>query len=86
MRTTVDLPEPIIQNAKLLAGERGVTFSEVVEDALRTHLSPRGGRPRGKVRLPTVRGRLVNPELDLDRTSALTVAEDESYFARGPRA
>lgn len=82
----MDLPEPLIQNAKLLAGERGITFSEVVEDALRTHLSPRWERPRGKVRLPTVLGRLVNPELDLDRTTALTVAEDESFFAMGPGA
>lgn len=86
MRTTVELPEPLIQHAKLMALERGVTLSKVVEDALRIHLSLRGGALRGKVRLPTVSGRLVDPELELERTSSLTVAEDERFFEAGRRA
>jgi len=82
MRTTVDLPEPLIQNAKRRASERGVTLSALVEDALRSHLAARLKRSQGPFRLHTVRGRLVRPELDLDRTSALVVLDDESHFGR----
>ena len=80
MRTTVDLPDPIIHNARLLAGERGVTFSAIVEDALRHHLSPGPPSELPPVKLPTVRGRPLRPDLDLDRTSALEIAEDKTYF------
>lgn len=83
VRTTVDLPEPLIQNARLLAGERGVTFSAVVEDALRGHLSPQVTEVSRKVQLPTVRGRPVSAEFDLDRTSAVEVIDDEALFASG---
>lgn len=81
MLTTVDLPEPIIRNGKLLATERGVTLSAVVEAALRGHLSPQTIVSARKVALPTVRGLLVQPDLKLDRTSALEIADDEVFFA-----
>jgi hypothetical protein len=34
-----------------------------------------------KFRLRTVRGKLVNPAIDLDRTSALVAGDDETRFA-----
>jgi hypothetical protein len=80
MRTTVDLPEPLLQTAKRLAAERKVTLSVVVEDALRGHFSKKPVVDTTPFRLHTVRGRLVNPHLDLDRTSALLVAADEAEF------
>lgn len=81
MRTTVELPEPLILNAKSLAAERGTTLSGVLEDALRGFLSQKPVSPATGFRLRTVKGRLVNPALDLDRTSALLVEEDERAFA-----
>ena len=36
-------------------------------------------------RLHTVRGKLVDPNMDLDRTSALVVMEDEASFRGQPR-
>ena len=83
VRTTIDLPEPLLHNAKRRASERGVTLSALVEDALRSHLS---AKPKGTdtpFHLHTVRGRLVQPDLDLDRTSALVARDDESDFAGG---
>jgi hypothetical protein len=79
MRTTVDIPEPLLQNAKRRASERGLTLSALLEDALRSHLSAKLESPE-PFHLHTVRGRLVSPSLDLDRTSALLLQDDESEF------
>lgn len=79
MRVRISLPEPLFENAKRLAAERGITLSALLEDALR-ELSSRKPASSPASRLHTVRGRLVNPNLDLDRTSALVVAEDEAAF------
>lgn len=80
MRSTVALSAPILQNAKLRAKARNVTLSVVIEDALRAHLSD---APNVEIdfKLHTVRGKLVNPNLDLDRTSAILIADDESSYA-----
>jgi hypothetical protein len=81
MRTTVTLSEPVLRTAKRHAAERGVTLSELVEDALRFQLARKPSFAAAPFQLHTVRGRLVQPELDLDRTSALETLEDESKFA-----
>jgi hypothetical protein len=79
----VDIPEPLLHRAKDLAAARSVTLSAIVEDALRGLLSLKSGQPAKPFRLHTVRGRLVEPATDLDRTSALLLTDDESEF--GPR-
>jgi hypothetical protein len=82
MRTTISVSDTVLQSAKREAETRGVTVSVVVEDALRKFLS-QSARPSGpSFHLPTVRGKLVNPDLDLDRTSALILQEDEVAFHR----
>lgn len=80
VRTTVSLPEPLLENAKRRAAARGVTLSVVVEDALRSHLreTEMSAPP---FRLHTVRGRLVNPDLNLDRTSELVIMDDEADYS-----
>ena len=80
MRTTVDLPEPLLNNAKRRAAERGVTLSAIIEDALRGHLASKRAASAPPFQLFTVRGRLVRPDLDLDRTSALLVEDDAASF------
>ena len=85
MRTTVSIADPLLENAKRVAEARGVTLSEVIEDALRGHLgrrAPQSGKP---FRLPTVRGKLVQPRLNLDRTSELVAADDERAYGRKRR-
>jgi hypothetical protein len=80
VRTTIDLPEPLLKNARGRAAERGVTLSAIVEDALRSHLALRRTEPQPSFHLHTVRGKLVRPDLDLDRTSELLVQDDRSAF------
>lgn len=57
-------------------------MSVVIEDALRSYLSQAQRRAATPFRLITVRGKLVNPDLDLDRTSALLLADDEAAYRR----
>jgi hypothetical protein len=80
MRTTVSLPDPLLRNAKKRAAERHVTLSGLIEDALRAHLARPEGPATPAFRLHTVRGRLVSPAVDLDRTSALVAADDEADY------
>ena len=82
MRTTVNLPERLLQNAKRTAAARGVTLSAFVEDAVRAQLARNDDRKASPFKLHTVRGRLVQPDLNLDRTSALLTLEDESAFKK----
>ena len=85
MRTTISLPDPLYANARLYAREHGVSFSDLVEDALRSHMAAKPTQAVREFRLHTVRGRLVNPDLDLNRTSALEIENDEREFSRGGR-
>jgi hypothetical protein len=79
----VDIPEPLLRNAKLRAAAEGVTLSVWVEDALRAKLAVRPKRTETPFQLHTVRGRLVRPDQDLDRTSELIASEDEAQFRYG---
>jgi len=72
--------EPLLQTAKLRAAASGLTLSELVEDALRFHLARLSAEAK-PFQLRTVSGKLVRPELDLDRTSALETLEDEAAFS-----
>ena len=81
MRTTVNLPDPLLQSAKRQAAERKITLSGLIEDALRAHLAPLVGAATPVFGLHTARGRMVNPNLDLDRTSALAAADDEADYS-----
>jgi len=80
MRTTVSIPDPLLENAKRRAAERNITLSGLIEDALRAHLARPVGPAPGAFRLHTVRGKVVDPNLDLDRTSALVAADDEAEY------
>jgi hypothetical protein len=80
VRTTINLPERLLRSAKRQADERGVTLSALLEDVLRFHLA-RKQLANAPFHLHTVAGKLVQPGLDLDRTSALEVFDDELKFA-----
>jgi hypothetical protein len=80
VRTTITLPEPLLDNAKRFALKRRITLSALIEDALRCRLSRKPPVKRAGFRLHTVRGRLVDPSLDLSRTSVILAAEDEERF------
>ena len=80
MRTTITLPDPLLRTAKRRAADLHVTLSEVIEDALRASFFRAASQAVPPFQLHTVHGRLVQPGLDLDRTSALLALDDELQF------
>jgi hypothetical protein len=80
MRTTITLPDPVLENAKRRARERGITLSEFVSEAVVCHLNARNTIPKdgAPFRLITVPGKAL-PGVDLSRPSALIVEDDEEY-------
>lgn len=85
MRTTIDIPEPLLRSAKRKAAERGATLSTVVGDALRASLATRPPSGTPAFRLLTVKG-ASRPGIDLDRTSALLLTDDEVQFGTSDKA
>lgn len=71
MRTTVDLPDDLLAEAKERAAREGRTLSEVVGDAVRSSFSRAATADREPVELPTFDGGGVQPGVDLDDSAAL---------------
>jgi len=82
MRTTLDLPDPLLRRAQQLAQQRKVTFRALMADALRRYLQEqRSGRPAFRLPDCSFRGDgLVEglQETDWDRI------RDLAYEGRGP--
>ena len=80
MRTTVAISDPLLENTKQYAEQRGTTVSAVIEDALRLLLSQASAAPIQPVKLHTVKGRPVDPNRNLDRISELIARDDEEDY------
>lgn len=80
MRTTIHLPDSLLQEAKVYAVHSGKTLTAVIEDALRESLARQ--RTRGPVRPPvqltTVAGQGLQPGVDLDDSAALLQLMEET--------
>jgi len=72
MRTTIDLPDHLLVDAKKLAAERHVPLTRLLEESLRAYLAVERSRPRGKPEpLPVLTDPAPAPGIDLDDTSRL---------------
>lgn len=78
MKTTVNLSDALLLEAKSLALRQGVTLREVFENALRAHVldSPEPDSPKFRLQLPTVRGH-GPPRLDIRDRQALYDSMEE---------
>jgi len=77
MRTTVDIPNDLLSQAKKVAAQSNRTLSAVIQDALRESLARRRPRVRqASVSLTTFGGGGLNPGVDLDDSAALLDAMD----------
>ena len=87
MRTTVRLDPHLLAEAKKAAASSGRTLTAVIEDALRESLSRRGTAARRQVKVPTFRGKGLNPGVDLDDTRGLLdLMESDSDSRRRQRS
>ncbi len=72
MRTTVRLDDDLLREIKRYAAERQLTLTAVLEQALREMLALRSRlKTREPVRLPTFKGRGLQPGIDLYDSAAL---------------
>jgi Arc/MetJ family transcription regulator len=77
MRTTLNLDDTLLTEAKMYAVETGRTLTAVIEDALREALGRRQSAERGApVRLTTYSGGGLQPGIDLDDSAAVRDAMD----------
>jgi hypothetical protein len=77
MRTTINLDDQLLKEAKAAAAAADRSLSELIEEALRERLGRRQAQQRRKrVSLPTFRGQGVRPGIDLkDWGSVLDVMD-----------
>jgi len=72
VRTTVNIDDQLLGDAKLLARQTGRTLTAVIEDALRERLARRHASPLSDTtRVPTVAGHGLLPGVDLDDSANL---------------
>jgi hypothetical protein len=72
MRTTVDLPDDLLSEAKERAVREGRSLSDVVGDAVRSSFARTATAVREAVELPTFDGDGLQPGVDLDDSAALS--------------
>lgn len=70
MRTTIRLDESLLRRAKSMAASSGRSLNDFIADAVRAAVTPRAGRAAG-VELPTFKGGVMRPGIDLDDSAAL---------------
>ena len=63
MKTTIDLPEPLIEEAKRIAARDSLTLRELVEAGLRMVLKERRARATFKLRDASVDGKGLQDEV-----------------------
>jgi len=76
MRTTLDISDPLLAEAKSVAARRGLSLKALVEEALRERLYARGDGRRVGADLPTYSGAGLQPGVDLTDSAALLEVMD----------
>ena len=76
MRTTIDVNDALLTAVKARAAHEQRTLKETFEQALREYLSSPSGEPTDAPRIPTFRGRGVQPGVDLTDNAALQAIMD----------
>jgi hypothetical protein len=78
MRTTVDIPESLLRQAKALANERGERLSDVVTDSLRVTLNGKGAKPaKEPFRIEPIGTGGLRPGVDLSSNAKMWDLLDE---------
>jgi hypothetical protein len=63
MKTTLDISDPLLRDARKIAAREGTTLRALVEQGLRRVVAEKKRRPAFRLRKVTFRGRGLRPEL-----------------------
>jgi hypothetical protein len=77
MRTTINIDDALLAEAKQVAARTGRSLTDVVEDALRESLHRRQRTTRRAVELPVFGEEGLQPGVDLDDSAALLDLMDQ---------
>jgi hypothetical protein len=86
MRTTINLDDDLLAEAKQVATRTGRSLTDVVEDALRESLHRRHRTARRAVELPVFGEDGLQPGVDLDDSAALLDLMDQDDSTAGDAA
>lgn len=81
MRTTVTLDDDVIAQLRKVAAERGVTFKEALNTALRRGLTPPRASAAARYRVPA-RDLGLRPGIDLDKALQLAGELEDAEVVR----
>ena len=76
MRTTIDVNDALLKAVKTRAANEHRTLKETFEQALRAYLADSSDNTTEAPRIPTFRGRGVQPGVDLTDNAALLALMD----------
>jgi hypothetical protein len=76
MKTTIDIADPVLREARKVAAREGTTLRSLVEEGLRRVLADKKRKRPFRLRLVTVGGRGLRPEL---RNAGWDEIRDVSY-------
>jgi hypothetical protein len=83
VRTTVNIDDRLLRQAKLEAARSNRSLGDVVDDALRLLLAPAGrGRTAPPLDLPVFGGSGLRPGVDLEDKEGLAAVLDEGAAAQ----
>jgi hypothetical protein len=80
MKTTIEISDPLLQDARQLAANEGVTLKAIVERGLRRVVSEAGQRRQFRLRDASFMGEGLQPEF---RDADWTQFRDAIYEGRG---
>ena len=80
MKTTIEIAEPVLEAAKRLAREEGVTLRVLVEEGLRSVVASRGSRKRFRLKDAGFKGKGIQRGVEEGRWADV---RDLIYEGRG---
>lgn len=80
MKTTVEIPDPILAQVRKVASQEGTTVRALIEEGLRKVLGERAAEGEFRLRKASFKGKGLQPEL---RDASWDRIRDAAYQGRG---
>ena len=85
MRTTINIDEHLLAEAKVLAARQRRSLAEIIDDSLRMTLARTDEAPRQRVVLPTYGDPAIKPLVDIHDKEAMAELLGDNEWPRADR-